>query len=524
MNPMVSRLLFATVTAGMAGLVGCEGCAPTPDPVVGGEICGSGAINGTDYAIDRGELVITVAKKDAFGCGALHSHAVLATQATFTYDLDGSAAGEVGIVVAASGLDPDDPELRLKYLPDGENQALSDSDRESIRGSVNEEVLATDHPALNFTLKGLSTLDGAGSATLVADIAGATSESEVAYTATTDGDTVTVTGTATIDGAPHGIPRNALGFCVDGQMGLHFELVMSPGTVSCDGAVDDVPAFEETLFPDDACGEVGFNVVANEVIGPRCMGCHGGTFPDNPDLLRGGATVPLVAWEDFRVDSARNIGSPMYLKAHEYIGLDPFDADVLSMPPASFGEASLLQDLAEPITIGASTFLTEKDLFDAWVEQGLGRNVQCDGDVERKTFGLNAGQAVEPGACVGDVLRYDTAQPDHDGLAAADFFVGCIGCHADNDPNQAPSAAKVATLVDVDNFVYEVNFAAGELPVTHPFYVDSDGTPLSFWEASIHRTDDGSMSPGSTINSFQGDPAFEAFKAWVAAGYCPPAP
>jgi hypothetical protein len=499
-------------------LSACEGCGPAPDPI-GGAICGSGAIAGTDYLVEDSELVIVVKKKDAFGCGALHSHVVQATQATFAYALDGAAAGEVDIVVPAIGLDPDDPELRLKYLPDGENQALSDGDRQSIKGSVNEEVLASEHPALRFTLKNLSAIDGDGTGTLVADIAGATSEVVLGYTAMKDGDTVKLVGRAVLDGAPHGMPRNALGFCVEPLMDIAFELTLAPGTARCDDEVDVVPPFEETFFPDEDCGEVGYTVVYNEVVGPRCLGCHGGTLPGNPALLRGGATEPLVRWEDWRVDSPRNIGRPMYLKAHDYVGLDPFNPEELAMPPSALGEATPLQDLAAPVTIAGTTYTSEKDLFDAWVEQGLGRRAQCADDVEVKTFGLNNGQAVQPGACGDGALRYNAPQAEHDDFSAADFFVGCTSCHSTGSPGQAPAAAPIATHVDDADVI---DFAAGDLPVTHPFYVDSDGDPLSFWEASIHRTEDGSMFPGATIGVFNDDPAFLAFKAWVAAGACAP--
>lgn len=514
-RPGAVTLGFLT-TLSLGGSLGCE---PPPDEnLTGGEICGAGAIDGTDYAVDSAELVVAVFKEDAFGCGALHSHAVQATQATFAYDLDASAAGEIEITVAAANLVPDDPDLRRKYLPDGENDPLSDGDRESIKGSVREEVKAEEHAALTFVLKELTTLEGEGTATLVSTIAGSDSSSSVTYTATKSGDTISVVGEATIDGAPHGIPRNALGFCVKKDMTLHFEVTLSPGSVSCDGTVEEVPAFVPTEFPDEACGEIGYNVVYNNVVGPRCAGCHGGTLPTNPELLRGGATVPLYDWEHFRVDSVRNQGKALYETAHEYVELID-SADGLVMPPSLNFEATPLLTLPAPIDIAGSTYTTERELFASWVAFGA-RNAQCDGDVEKKTFGLNEGQRVEEGAACGG-LAYSTPQPAFGDASAADFFNNnCLYCHANNDPGQAPSAPAVGSLVDEENFVYEIDFNAGALPVTHPFYLDSDGDPLSFWEASIHRTEDGSMYPVSDFGIFDGDPSFEAFKAWVAAGYC----
>lgn len=515
------------VAAALSTLMNGCSCGGEQTPA-GGEVCGAGTVDGTDYKVDSGELVMVVNKADGFGCGALHSHVVLARQATFAWDLDASAAGEVKIVVAASGLDPDDAALRKKYLPDGLNQELSASDRESIRGSVLEEVKGAEFSTLTFVLKDLSTIDGAGTARLVATIAGADSEVDVAYTAQKDGDVVNLTGTAVIPGGPHGIPRNALGFCVDPNMGLQFTIAMSPGTQTCDGTVEEVPTFVPTVFPDAECGDVGFNVVYNSVVGPRCAGCHGGTLPNDASLYRGGATVPLFAWDHFRVDSVRNKGAPLYITAHEYVGLDPFDTEVLSMPPSAFGEATPLQPLVEPLTIAGITYTTEKDLFDAWVTIGQGRDQQCADDVEKQTFGLQDGQRVEPGAACGG-LTYDTIQPEHEGKSAKDFFESrCMYCHAKDDPGQAFSAPAVGTLVNADARTYTTDFAAGELEVTHPFYVDSDGTPLSFWEASIHRAEDGSMYPGAGVfddgtgritHSFEG-PDFEAFKAWVSVGYC----
>lgn len=517
---------FCLAAAALAGS-SCD-CGAKPEPLPAGELCGTGTVDGTDYAVDaKGtQLVLAIAKKDAFGCGALHSHVVLATSATFTYDLAADAAGEVKIVVPTASLDPDDKDLRKDFLPEGENQELSEDDRESIRGSVAEEVKASEFSTMTFTLKNLSTLDGDGTATLVSEIAGETGEeTEVTYNAKKSGDDVVVSGTAVIDGAPHGIPRNSLGFCVDEKMDLHFKVALTPGTAECEGDVPDNPAFEQQFFDDTECGTVGYNVVYNNVVGPRCMGCHGGTFPGNDELLRGGATVPLVAWRDFRVDSLRNPGEAMYLKAHEYVNLDPDNIDVLAMPPAANGEATRLQgQLLDPTGVPAD-ITTELDLFNAWVIDGLGRDTQCADDVEKKTFGTK----VEPAADCTAAIGYDEPNPDFIGpdplsgedgpRSARDFFeTNCMYCHAEEDPLGAPSAPKVGTTDAAGG--HELIAGAGALPVTHPFYVADDGTPLSFWQASIHRTDDGSMAPEFGIGAFEGEVTFEAFKAWVDAGYC----
>ena len=524
--PILSRRLALPTALAVVAFSACE-CEPAVDPDLGGELCGTGQIDGVDHAVDAAasELVIAVSRVDAFGCGALHSHVVLAPQATFTYDLDAAGAGDVKIVVAAANLDPDDPALRLKFLPEGENQELSESDRQTIRGSVAEEVKSSEFSTLEFTFKGLSAIDGDGTATLESKIAGETSEAPVTYNVKKDGDKLTITGTATIDGEPHGIPRNALGFCVEKDMELHFTVVLEPGTTVCDGDIDVDPPFEETFFDDQACGDVGYNIVYNNVVGPRCAGCHGGTFPGDPTLLRGGATVVLNEWRDFRVDSSRNVGTAMFTKAHEYVTLPTDQPGILTMPPSGIREddgspeATPLQDFPAPLTIAGVEYTNERDLFVGWVDVGLGRNAQCADDVAIKTFGTR----VVRGDCNAvDAIHYADAQAGNGDASAKEFFEGlCMTCHSSNDPLTAPSAPPVGTTVgDPLNFEYAVDHALGALPVTHPFYVADNGEPLNFWEASVHRVDDGSMFPGALTGDFEGNAAFDAFKAWVADGYC----
>lgn len=513
---MKSRSLFLAAAA-VVTATSCADCGPVVEGLPPGNLCGVGQVDGVDYALaaDGNEVVITVAKEDAFGCGALHSHVVLATVVAFEYDLKGDATGEVKITVPAAGLDPDDKDLRLKYLPDGENQELSDGDRQSIRGSVSEEVKASEFKDLIFTLKDLSTLDGDGTATLVSDIAGATSEVAVAYNAKKDGDDVTVSGTATIAGGPHGIPRNALGFCVSPDMDLSFTLTLTPGTQECKVGGDVVPPFEETFFDDTECGDVGYNVVYNNVVGPRCMGCHGGILADGSGNFRGGATVAFGDWRSFRVDSLRNPGAPLFQKAHEYVNLPSDDPEVLAMPPSASGESTALQDALLDAT-GAGAFTTERELFNAWVAAG-GRDAQCADDVEQTVF-----TRTEPGDCLAaTAITYEAAQADHADASAKDFFEGnCMYCHATGHPDAAPSAPPVGTY-DAVTDTFTTNFVAGAAVATHPFYVTAAAAPLSFWEASVHRTNDGSMPTGSAIGGYEGDDGFEAFKAWVAAGYCP---
>ena len=526
MKKIYHRLTVPTALLGVVALVSNCDCAAKPPPPAGGELCGSGQIDGTDYAVqaEGSELVIAVKRVDAFGCGALHSHVVLAPQATFTYDLDSAGKGDVKIIVAAANLTPDDPALRLKFLPEGENQELSEGDRQTIAGSVAEEVKASEFSTLEFTFKGLSTIDGDGTATLESKIAGATSEVPVTYTATKDGDKVTVTGTATIDGEPHGIPRNALGFCVQKDMDLHFSVVLVAGTTVCNGEVDEVPVFVEQTFDDDACGDVGFNVVYNKVLGPRCAGCHGGTFPGNPELLRGGATVPLQTWADFRKDSVRNQNVPLYLTALDYVNLPTDDPGILTMPPGAIRDFDGLPDATQlrglvggPITIAGVAYATEKELLVAWATLGEGRELQCGADAADdaiKTFGTR----VTPN-CSAASIHY--GEEGTAGQDARDFFeASCMSCHSSDSPNTAPSAPPVGTG-DLGATEIVIDHLLAAAPVTHPFYADDAGAPLSFWEASVHRVEDLSMFP-TTVEGALGvdDPGFVDFKTWVLGGYC----
>lgn len=514
MNTRLSLLSLAAL--GVAGVAGSCDCGAKPEPLPAGNLCGTGAIDGQDYAVDAEgtELVIAVHKQDAFGCGALHSHAVLATIAGFEYDLDSGAKGTVTITVPAKGLDPDDKDLRLKYLPDGENQELSEGDRSSIRGSVAEEVKADEFADLVFVLSDLTVLDGDGTAKLTSTIAGADSTVDVEYNAKKDGDDVTVTGTAIVDGAPHGIPRNALGFCVNPIMEVSFSVHLTPGTQECDVGGGDPDVFEPTFFDDQECGDVGFNVVYNDVIGPRCMGCHGGLLPDGSGNYRGGATVPLVEWEHFRFDSIRNQGAPLYETAHEYVNLPSGDPDVLSMPPAVVDNGP---DGQSGTALPESTPMTAEEiaLFNSWYAAGA-RNVQCADDVQKKVF-----TRTEPRAdCnAAGAIHFTDPQPDNGDFAAADYFQSCIYCHATGDELQAPSAPPVATF-DADSGTDVVDFAKGNADVTHPFYVTADGSPLSFWEAGVHRVEDQSMPTGGTDEANEDPALFAAYKAWVADGYC----
>lgn len=505
-NLSSSHLLFVGAL-GFTAIGACNCNTPsTPEP---GDVCGTGTIDGSPWAIDAAatRAVILVHRKPGAGCGIFHSHVVNAKVARVEYALDSGAPGDgtVKVTVAAAGLEPDDDKLREELLPEGENEPLSEGDRQSIRGSVAEEVLANEHPELVFTFSGLTAADGEGKAKLTAAIAGATSEEEATYTATRSAESIRVSGRARLDGAPFGMPRNSLGFCVEPEMDLVFELALVPVAeqTTCKGLTPP-EEWTPTVFDDTTCAdEVGYNDVRAVAV-RSCAGCHGGE-------LRLGATVPLVEWEDWRTDSLRNPDRPLYETAHTYVHLAPTEG--LSMPPIDLeGEP-----MATPLTS------EEVALFDAWVAGGARRD-RCSGDPGLTTF---------PAADVAqkdcdDAIHY--ASPDADGNTAQSFFNGyCVYCHQDA-AGSYPQVPQIGELDDEGNPVVDeetgyarLDPAAAAQGVLHPWYLGAGAAPLSFWEASVLRVEDHTMPPNPGDLGLETDPGFLQFKAWVLAGAAPAA-
>jgi hypothetical protein len=505
----MNRYIAVAAAVLLAGISDCTCQAP---PVPGGEICGAGTIDGVSHVLDpaRSRFVIVVSRLSGDGpCGVFHSHVInaKAVLGEFSVVATDPAASTMKVSVSAAGLDPDDPDLRLELLPEGANFPLSQSDRQSIRGSVAEEVKADEFPTLVFTASGITSTTGAGTATMTADIAGATSEIETTYTVTKDGGAQIITGTATLIGTPHGMPRAALGFCIEPAMQIHFELAMVPGAVQCAGLVEG-PAFQPTLFPDDACAEeVSYNEVRDVAV-RRCAGCHAST-------LRLGATVPLVDLDHWRTDSIRNQGVPLYLTAQEFIHLDP--ADGLSMPPQPPDGEILTTDL----TAG------EIAIFDAWVADGA-RNVKCAADPGPTSLGPR----IAPETTCSDEFNIGD---EADGSAKNFIEFNCAYCHLD----RTGTYVGIPQLSDVDDTGVPlidpesggeyalIDFDIGASSLFHPFYVDDQGERVSFWQGSLARIADLSMPPAVGIEGeppFEGDPAFAAFVAWVNNGSPPPCP
>lgn len=497
---MTRSLGLLTSSLVIAAFAGCN-CEPIEVPA--GALCGAGTVDGTAYALDaeKSRFVIAVKRPNGNGaCGVFHSHVVDATQveSSFTVTAADAANSSLIVHVAAGGLVPDDPELRAELLPEGENFALSDGDRRSITGSVAEEVNpGGEFPILTFTVSGISSTSGEGTATLTSEIAGATSDVETNYTITKEGDAHIIKGTATLIGTPHGIPRNALGFCIDTNMLVTYELRLAPGVVTCD-PLGGGEAFEEQFFDDTACAEsVGFNE-ASSVVTRRCAGCHS----EVPKL---GATVPLVVWEDWRVDSIRNPGRPLYETASEFVHLDP--ADGLSMPPQPPDGEILTTDLTED----------EIAIFDAWVD-GAARNAACNGDPGAPSIG----PAIAENPDCSD--EFTAGNP---GETPADFFTNyCAFCHLDNSPEKLyagiPQIAQLDEAgVPIDDAVSgygAIDFTRAAAAVGHPFYVNDDGARVSFWVASLARVADQSMPPLGA-GDLSADPSFVAFESWVNNGH-----
>ena len=482
---LVPVLALSAVAASFSG---CNCGNPVVPPA--GDLCGTGTVDGAPYAIDPAatRLVIVVLRNDGAGCGVFHNHVVNAKIAKLEYALDSQNPAQSTFVatVRADGLDPDSDALRDEFLtgrsPPVDGKHLSDGDRQSIRGSVADEVIAKDNPTLVFTISGISSAEGDGTASMKADLAGATSTVDVKYKVTKSADSLTIkNGTATLPGAPYGIPRNSLGFCVNPTMEVHFDLALTKAAATpvCDIGVG--AQYTPQVFGDDACApSVSYNQ-AREVAVKRCAGCHA-----ESQIL--GATVRLVQWDDWRTDSVRNPGKPLYQTASTYIHADPGGGNGLAMPPIQDG-------LVTPLTAD------EIALFDAWVADGA-RNAKCAGDVAATVFPAIAHKAH-------DAFAFDVADSNASaqGATAYAFFDNNCGyCHADRtDPRTyigVPQISAAGAPLDPNSGSgnAELDHAIGQAPVHHGYYQGDDGALLSFWEAGMVRYLDNSMPPGGAVD------------------------
>ncbi len=517
-------LCLLAAALGVAAASSCN-CGTPPGPV-GGDLCGTGTVDGAPYAIDdtKTRLIIVVQRNDGAGCGVFHNHVVSAKVAKLEYAVDSATPGNTTfkITVLADSLDADDPDLRDEFLtkhdPPLDGQPLSDGDRASIRGSVADEVLAKDNPQLVFTVSDLSTASGDGTAKLTAELAGATSTVDVTYSVSKNGDDFVIKdATATLDGAPYGIPRNSLGFCVNPSMELHLDLVLKKANATpvCD--LGNANPYTAQLFPDTDCTDNTSYTEVRDMTGRRCMGCHGTT-------QRLGATVPLVSYDDWRTDSIRNQGQGLFTTAEDFVHRDPTES--LAMPPQ-------LDGLATPPTAA------ELDQFDAWVADGA-HNEKCSNDPGIRTFPRAAHVDCAPAG----TPAYDVADtnPSAQGATAKQFIdFNCASCHLDTTGFYAGVPQFfVPDSVDPVTGGGVIDHALAQASIAHPYYLGDDGTNLSFWEASVLRYLDNSMPPfggvgdppatcsadadcaGGACYTAAGvcvDPTFIAFADWVSAGY-----
>lgn len=467
--------------AATAALVAVAGslysACPSPQPPGEVSFGGNGKLTrggaAADYHVDSSsELLIAVHNDFSnFGCGFFHSHVVKAEAALLEFNLDdGNLAGSsIKATVASAGLNPDAPELRARF-DDMKDAILSDGDRNSIRASVLDQVEGAEHPLLTFDATNLSTADGEGTAQITANVAGQESTFTLNYTARTEGDNVIVEGTGILEGNPHGIPHGFAADCVIPQLDIVMKLVFAPGLDANVSLPDGPEEYVQQNFPpaDDSCDDVaGFDKV-REVLGPKCMGCHG-------DNLILGATVPLIDFADYRVDSSSNRGKGLYETVKEFIELP--ESETRHMPPVESGNANALtQD--------------EIDLIVGWVDRG-GKETTCD-------FVPSVVEHVREENC-GDI-NYESAPGFTNDVSGPREFLEntCIFCH-----DGSLYGDQVSTFT---------SYAEGTGDALHSFYAESN---LNLFEASLQRMKDHSMPIGFEVE--QDD--IDAFQAWIEAGY-----
>jgi hypothetical protein len=455
----------ATAVTALALLVsaGCDDCfGPELDAGPPGSASGTVVIDGNEelYSVDVEAsklIVITGLNLAQIGCGVFHFHAVEAKSYSADFRMDQADPGGSTwtFEVPAAGLEPDDPENRAMF-PQTADVMLSEGDRKSIMVSVLDELRAEDHPIVTFAARDFTTFEGEGTATLDVTINGRTSELELAYEASFgEDDVIRVTGEGVIDGTQHEIPNpdGVFSDCIASDMPLHLDMVVRPG--GGDGpppAPDAGPPFEETYFPWDAgCpDDNGYDSVV-EIFGRRCLGCHS----DPPRL---GASSPLVTWEDFRVDTARNVGRPLYEVVAEYVQLDI--AESLHMPPAA-DVTQLNQDELGQIV--------------GWA---------------------NAGGP--PEACTPIDTPAFTHVPQSTACGTYGFEEDIKGLFVSgNDAGVADDGG--------------MNEYEDGLPLTdHPYFM-----PLNLWETAYERMKDGSMPPGGGVGAAE----LARVEAWIAEGY-----
>ena len=451
---------LAMLVSGCPGTTGDDG-GVVPPPESSGVVVKEGEALSYTFDAEQSDFVITVKTVNGLVCSSFHDHAVEATSLGLVFNLDATdpAGSTMDATVAAAGLLPDSPELRDTYL-DGEGP-LAPGDINSIKGSVLANVNAENFPTLKFSATNFSDLSAGATGTVdvTVDINGGTQTISMAYTLTEDGDNLLFDGTGTLPGAPHGIPSGFASECVDPDMGLFLKLLLVPGENN--GEIDaGVVVYTPEIFPyeGDCTDKISFNA-ARDVVVAKCAGCH-----SNPPV--NGATIPLVTYDDFRTDSFRHQGEPVFQTAGHFIERPLDGTEGLPMPPPA---GSLLTE-------------TQKNLALDWIAQGA---PDCPEIAEPVVF------TPRTEAACGDVSYDDEIKPLVDSY--------CVACHFSGQ-------TEIPVLESFDD---------GLVLGIHAYY-----SPLVLWESSLYRILDHSMptysSPEFPVLS---EDETVMFQTWVEDGY-----
>lgn len=353
-----------------------------------------------DYRVDAAQssLLLMVRKVNAQSCGLFHDHAMAALATNYTFALDRQAPGTSTLKadVVANGLDADSASAREQF-DETRGSSFTERERADIRSNMLAQLEASSHPMLTFEASALSTLEGAGTASVSVNIRGVQSTTTLNATATWAGDVLTIDGTGALNGGAHGLPRGSFSDCVDPNMTLKMHLVLAPGANTGSGVDASVPPFVQTTFPDELpCGPVGYDDVA-DVIALNCGGCHS-------DPAQYSATEPLRSWANFHVNSNLFRDDPLFNDAWDRM----LATDGRRMPPEPYALTSV-----------------EYDAIVGWLSTGAHQH-RCDASGNPITTAPDAGATCKSNS------RYVWDDPDDSPLPDERMFPGkdCLDCHA----------------------------------------------------------------------------------------------
>lgn len=510
---------------------------PTTGSVDGGPIatnstgCGTVSVGGTEgaYALDTeaSSLLMLLPKNNSgAGCTLFHNHTIRARSVTYTYALnkDTPANSTLTATVFVAGLDNDDPGDFDEFPETSGGEVPPQRDRGTIRVNMMEEVDVQNHAEMTFTATNLSTLEGTGTANLEVGIKGRTSMSTLNATAVWEAGVLTITGTATLNGRAHDVPRASEGLnrCIKSDMPLKLKLVFRP-VPSCtvDQEAPDAGArYQPTFIPPtgDCAATTGFHTVdpalglsPQDVFLFRCGGCH-----TDPALRF--SKVPLVTFENLRTDTAAHMGVPRAQVAVDFSNpnRDPM-ADGLAMPPPADG-------IINP---------DEWNLIKKWLDEG-GHRTHCDGATPAP---VPAPRTLAP------IARANCAPPgtpSYQDVAIRCFFgaqFGDGGFDPACDFNNFNNAQCSGCHAQESNLLVLTSYQGGLRPTDHAFYkttvgVLTDGGTLypgvPGWQAALLRVVDPATRsmPLGGLAEDSNEPIqdrLDLIEQWVNAGF-PEAP